>query len=82
MLGESVMLDAGKLRDEMLSAMSSNPDNREDAFLALATAIAGHIKDNLEIDVPAGKVIGSVTGGSGTPAIGIVNPAKISCTVK
>ncbi len=75
-------LDKNELQDLMLSKMSANPDNQSDAFEALADAIVEYIKSNLEVDIPRGAVIDTVTGGSGAPAVGITNIDKIACTVK
>lgn len=75
-------LDKIILSDLMESEMSNNPKNQKDAFKNLAKAIVEHIVNNLEIDIPPGAVIKSVTGGSGAPAIGVPSSSKIRCTVK
>lgn len=75
-------LDKDKLRDEMIAAFNSKPSNQLEAFDALAVAIVSHIENDLEVSVPIGSVTTSVTGGSGTPAIGISNLTSIACTVK
>ena len=53
-------------------------DKSEDFAEKLAKAIT----DNLEIKVPVGTVIETVTGGSGLPAVGLPNKTPIKCEVK
>ena len=45
-------------------------------------ALAKAIVENLEISIPIGDVIVTVSGGSGAPAVGVKNTSKIKCEVK
>lgn len=47
-----------------------------------ADALAKAIVKNLEISIPVGKVIVTVSGGAGAPAVGIKNLTPIKCGVK
>jgi hypothetical protein len=53
-----------------------NSEARDEQWYAdqMAKAITDQIKT---AGVPAGKVITSVSGGSGAPAVGVPNPAEI-----
>lgn len=53
-------------------------DKSEDFADALAKAIV----NNLDITVPIQKVVTTVIGGSGAPAIGTKNVSPIKCKVK
>lgn len=59
--------------------------DRDDAINKIATdlssAIETHIKSALvNCSIPSGSVIIQVTGGSGSPAVGVPNPTPISLT--
>jgi len=75
-------LDKAELREMLIDKMGGKPDNKEDAFESLADALVEYFKNNLEVDIPVGAITGSVTGGSGAPAVGIPNKDPIKCTVK
>lgn len=75
-------LNKTELRDMMISKMSNKPDNSPDAFENLADAFIEYILDNIEVEIPAGSIVGSVTGGSGAPAVGIPNNTSIKCRVR
>ena len=47
----------------------------------IGKVIVKHIKDNLDVKIPASSVIVQVTGGSGAPAVGVSNVSPISLTV-
>lgn len=47
-----------------------------------ANALAKAIVKNLEISIPIGKVIVTVSGGAGALALGLKNTSKIKCEVK
>lgn len=48
---------------------------------SIGTAIVSHIVENIEIKIPSGSVIVSVSGGSGAPAVGTTNSSPIDATV-
>lgn len=62
-------------------ADAESPGDQNAGLDALAAAISEYIVDNLEVKIPAGGVITTVTGGSGALAVGINNPAPISCEI-
>ena len=76
-------MKAEELKSEIRSQMSSLDENSnaDDAAQAMAEAIIGYLKSNLEVKIPADEVIISVIGGSGAPAIGAANPTKIDCEI-
>lgn len=41
---------------------------------------AARVDDSVEIEIPVGAVIVSVTGGSGAPAVGVSNTTPIKCS--
>lgn len=43
---------------------------------------AARVDDDVEVEIPAGSVIVSVSGGSGAPAVGVANATPIKCTGK
>ncbi len=57
--------------------MIQQSDNIDDFSERLAAAI----NENLHVEIPAGQVIISVSGGSGAPAVGTPNPAPIVCNI-
>ena len=56
----------------------------QELWRAIAAEIVSHYLMNAEVTVtiPAGTVLVSVTGGSGAPAVGTLNPSPISLTVE
>lgn len=42
-----------------------------------ATAGVGRVGDEVRVTIPAGTVVVGVTGGGGTPAVAVMNPADI-----
>lgn len=48
----------------------------------ISEIIINHIVDNIDIQIPIGSIIGTVSGGSGAPAVGVPNtsPIKIEVT--
>lgn len=48
---------------------------------AIADSIVDHVVANQLVQIPIGTVVVSVTGGSGAPAVGILNAAPITCDV-
>lgn len=50
------------LKNAILTAMSGNPDNKDDALDAMAGAIVEYLKNNLEVKVPTGAVVTNATG--------------------
>jgi len=48
---------------------------------AIAESIVDHVVANQLVTIPAGAVIVSVTGGSGSPAVGVPNISPIPCDV-
>lgn len=62
---------SGKDRDDAINKIADD----------LSDAIETHIKTALvTCSIPTGTVIVQVTGGSGTPAVGVPNPTPISIT--
>lgn len=53
-----------------------------DKSVDFADALAKVIVNNLEITVPIQKVVTTVIGGAGAPAIATKNPLPIKCKVK
>jgi len=67
------------IQEEMESLTSeSTPDA---AQTKMANAIINYIKQNMEVKIPTGSLIKTVSGGSGAPALGVANAAKIDCEV-
>lgn len=62
-------------------ADAEKPGDQNAGLDALAAAISEYILSNLEVKIPKGGVITTVTGGSGAPALGVANPTPISCEV-
>lgn len=74
-------LEKDGLKAALMDAMDGNPETKEEAMGLMAGAIVNYFKNNLEVKIPAGGVIVSVTGGSGSAAKGDTNDTKISCEV-
>jgi len=77
-------LSADGLKNKMQQKMEgltseSSPDA---AQLAMCDAIVEYIKENLDITVPSGSFIETVTGGSGAPALGVANVDEVDCGVE
>jgi len=66
------------LTGEVIKSAIQNTDNIDEFCEKLALAIV----DNLEVKVPMSQVITKVSGGSGSPAVGVPNPSPIDCEVK
>lgn len=47
----------------------------------ISEIIINHIVDNLDVQIPSGSVITTVSGGSGAPAVGASNIAPIKIEV-
>ena len=47
----------------------------------ISEIIINHIVDNIDIQIPIGSVITTVSGGAGSPAVGIKNPSVIKVEV-
>ena len=71
-------LDRNELKAEILDKMKNNPENKDDFMENLADAIAGYLVDNLEVTLPPGSVVTTVTG----QAVATKNPTSIVCEVK
>lgn len=69
------------LKQAIMDALDSAPDNKDDAMEALAGAIVDHIQNNLEVNIPSATIITTVSGGSGAPAVGIKNVDEITLEV-
>lgn len=76
--GLIMALDAAQLKSEMIKAMESTPDNRDEALGKLAETIVNHIKNNLEVVVPSGSFVTTVTG----QAVGTSNLLAVDCDLK
>lgn len=81
-------LNAQALKTEIKSAIESKPSliplstiTFEDLWDAVSNAIIDHITNNLSITISPGDVIISVSGGSGSPAVGTPNTSPIDCDV-
>jgi len=66
------------LTGEVIKSAIQNIDNIDEFCEKLAKAIV----DNLEVKVPMSQVITKVSGGSGSPAVGVPNTSPIDCEVK
>ena len=66
------------LTGAVIKSAIQNIDNIDEFCEKLAKAIV----DNLEVKVPMSQVITKVTGGSGSPALGVPNSSPIDCEVK
>lgn len=47
----------------------------------ISEIIINHIVDNIDVQIPIGSVITTVSGGAGSPAVGIKNPSVIKVEV-
>ena len=74
---------SGLIKAQLLSAGVANEDNGllQATCDSIGENVVDHVKDNQLVLIPAGSVIIAVSGGAGSPAIGIPNPAPITCTV-
>lgn len=78
-------LDADKLAEEMINQMeqmiASKQDgeafDKNDGLIVISRAIVNHIREDLEIKVPIGSFVKTVTG----QAVGTANPNPVSCEV-
>ena len=78
-------LDADKLAEEMINQMeqmvASKQDgeafDKNDGLIVISRAIVNHIREDLEIKVPRGSFVDTVTG----QAIGTANLNPVSCEV-
>jgi len=66
------------LTGDVIKAAIQNTDNIDEFCEKLAKAIV----DNLEVKIPMSQVITKVSGGSGSPAVGVPNSSQINCEVK
>jgi len=66
------------LTGEVIKAAIQNIDNIDEFCEKLAKAIV----ENLDVKIPMSQVITKVSGGSGSPAVGVPNPSTIKCEVK
>ena len=64
---------------KILFADNENPPSDEDVWQMIAEKIVTHLitAGTVQVVIPAGAVIISVSGGSGTPAVGVSNPVNI-----
>jgi len=67
------------IQEEMESLTSeSSPDAAQSK---MANAIINYIKENLEVKIPSGSLIETVSGGSGVAALGVANVDAVDCEV-
>ena len=76
--GESKEVMIMALTGAVIKSAIQNIDNIDDFCEKLAKAIV----DNLDVKIPMSQVITKVSGGSGSPAVGVPNPSPIDCEVK
>lgn len=75
-------LDKAALKAAVLALTTADPGTTADSAAEdLADAIEGYVTAALvNVTIPAGAVITSVTGGSGAPAVGVANVNPIALT--
>ena len=44
----------------------------------ISEIIINHIVDNIDIQIPIGSIIETVSGGSGAPAVGVANVSPVT----
>lgn len=80
-------MDGKTLGDEIAKklyasdATDSAKANVKALWEEIGEVIVKHIVDNIDIQIPIGSVIISVSGGSGAPAVGTPNTSPISADV-
>ncbi len=65
------------LKAALVEALSSKPGSKDEALDAIAGAIVDYLRDNLEVKVPGGKYVTTVTGQVTT----LRSNAKVDCEV-
>lgn len=71
----------GRLKDE-IGAKEKDEEGQDTALRKVAAIIAEEVIKELKqaivtVNIPAGAVVVNVTGGSGAPAVGVLNPSPI-----